>query len=96
MASSVIKAGRLFQRTVTVPWSVSGSSTYNTNLYTIINADLPSGYRCVGIVGFELGQNQQMLVNCRYVDDNYSFQIRNMATADRSGTATIYYLCTPN
>jgi len=96
MASSVIKADALFVRSVTVPWSVSGSGTYTTNLYTIINNDLPSGYKCLGIVGFDVGQNQQMLVHCLYKNDSLSFYIRNMATSDRSGTATIQYLCAPN
>ena len=93
MAGGKISMRGLFVRELTVPMTVPGNSESHINIYPLINNDMPSGYKCYGIVGFGSGQQQIVVTNCRYIDHNWSFQLRNNATASQTVNATIYYLC---
>lgn len=91
-----ILGSELTTRTVTITYSASANDTYNANLKTIIDNDLPSGYKCVGITGVQSGSNACMVYAYRYVNSSYALGIRNVtATAVSSVTATIEYLCKP-
>ena len=94
MATSKIKAEGLFTRSISLSWTLSGSSASNFDIKTLIDNDLPQGYRCLGTVGYDTGQNQQLVSRCQY-EGSISFTMRNIATEERSGTATIRYLCAP-
>lgn len=92
--STLNDAFKSFQvRTVFIQYTVSNNGNHNANLKTLIDADMPSGYRCLGVAGYTTNDPNVVATSIRYVDSNYSFQIREFATAQISQTAQILYLC---
>lgn len=81
---------------VTISYSLASGAQYNTNLKTLIDSNLPSGYRCIGISGFTTGDIRVYFVSCFYGNSNYSFQIKNTSTNTVSENATVYYLYARN
>lgn len=93
--ASILNSG-LVTRVVTITYSASANDTYNTNLRTIIDNDLPSGYECMGITGVQSGNKDCMVYAFRYVNSSYALGIRNISsTAVSDATAIIEYLCKP-
>jgi hypothetical protein len=86
------KVNSLEMRSVTWAYSCNAGEATNTNLKTIIDADLPSGYACLGVTGFTTNQIDIVPTSLRYVNSNYSCQLRNVGTTNRSNTLTVYYL----
>lgn len=84
-----------FSATRTVQWeySLTANGNANTNLYTLINGDLPSGSKFLGIAGFTSGNVQVATISARYSDSVYSLQVRNLSSSTQTGTFTVYYLC---
>ena len=83
-------------RRIDIPYSMTANGQFNTNLYTLINADLPSGWTYLGIAGFSTNEKMVYVVGCYYADSSWSFQIANAsATAYNNKTAYVYYLATP-
>ena len=80
-------------RSITVPYTAAASTQYNTNLYTLINADLPSGYTCLGIVGNSTSSQYVYFIGCYYANSAYSFQVKNISTSSVTENAIIKYLC---
>lgn len=80
-------------RTIFIQYTLSNNGNYNVNLKTLIDADTPSGYRCLGVVGYTTNDVNVVATSVRYTDSNYSFQIREFATAQISSTAQVFYLC---
>lgn len=80
-------------RTVFIQYTVSNNGNHNANLKKLIDADMPSGYRCLGVAGYTTNDSNVVATSIRYVDSNYSFQIREVATAQISQTAQVLYLC---
>ena len=77
-----------------IPYSCNPGYQFNTNLKNIIDSDMPSGYKCLGIVGFTTSSTNVLPVSVRYSLSNYSFQLRSVQTAETvTETATVYYLC---
>ena len=92
--STLNDAFKSFQvRTIFIQYTLSNNGNYNTNLKTLIDADMPSGYRCLGVVGYATNDINVVVISMRYTDSNYSFQIREFATAQISNTAQVFYLC---
>lgn len=83
----------LEMRSVSVNYTIPGSGQYNDNLYSIVNADLPAGKKCLGIVGFTSNSENVLIDSIRYENSAYSFQMRNLSSSATSNTAFIYYLC---
>ena len=80
-------------RTVSIPYTVASNSSFYTNLKTIIDADLPSGYVCLGIVGFTTNDVAVLVMGVYYASTNYSFQVANTASRSITNTAYVRYLC---
>lgn len=80
--------------TKTISWNytVSGSSSTNTNLKTLIDADRVDGDVIVGIVGFTTSDVRVVPVSIRYADNNYSGQIVNLSGSSVTGSVEITYL----
>lgn len=79
---------------VPLPSTFASGATYNTNLKTIIDADLPSGKKCIGIVGYDSAGASILLSQIRYVNNSYSFNCINTASYSYSDkTAHVSYLC---
>ena len=97
MASSKItkqKTGVL--REIQVQYSIAGNSTYNANLKTLIDADMPSGYQFGGLGGFSSNNVNVVINNCGYHDSAYSLQMWNRSsTATGSQIARIFYIAQP-
>lgn len=92
--STLNDAFKSFQvRTIFIQYTLSNNGNYNVNLKTLIDADIPSGYRCLGVVGYTTNDVNVVATSVRYTDSNYSFQIREFATAQISSTAQVFYLC---
>lgn len=80
-------------RTVSIPYTVAANSSFYTNLKTIIDEDLPSGYVCLGIVGFTTNDVGVLVMGIYYASTNYSFQVANTASRNITNTAYVRYLC---
>ena len=80
-------------RSIGVPYTIAANGQWNTNLYTIINEDLPSGYEVLGIVGLTTNDVSVYPVSFQYYNGNYSFQIKNITSTSITGNATVRYLC---
>lgn len=96
MAVSTIKAKGIIQRSVGVSVSVGGNGTGNTNIYSVINNDCPSGYRPIGLSGLTTNNLNIIPVAFRYVDGAYSLQLRNLSSSAVTASVTVYYLAQPN
>ena len=79
---------------VPLPATFAANSTYNTNLKTIIDADLPTGKKCIGIVGYDSAGGMIVFSQLRYANNSYSFQCVNVSSsAYTNKTASVTYLC---
>ena len=79
-------------RTVTYTYTVGYGQRVNTNLKTLIDADLPAGATFAGIVGFQSGDASAVISAAFYANNNYSLCINNIGGSTISDkTATIYY-----
>lgn len=93
--TSTIKANAINSvvvRQVTYSYSTGAYGDDYTNLKTLIDADLPSGYTCLGIVGFTSNSGSVVISSARYVDSNWSLQMRNLGSGTISNNAIIYYM----
>ena len=81
------------ERKVTWNTTVSANGSTNTNLKTLIDADVPSGYKYVGISGFTTNDVYLTLTSARYYDTSYSLQVSNRYNTSRTTTVEVYYLC---
>lgn len=95
MAVSVIKNLRPIVRNITVSVTTAGSGTGNENIYTLINADCPSGYVPLGIVGFTTNNQNVIVISARYVNGPVALQTRNLGSTAVTSDVVIYYLATP-
>lgn len=83
----------LSARSIGIPYTIAANGQWNTNLYTLINQDLPSGYEVLGIVGLTTNDVSVYPVSFQYYNGNYSFQIKNIKNESITGNATVRYLC---
>lgn len=80
-------------RELTLPYTVAGNASFYTNLKTKIDATLPSGNVCLGVVGFSTNNGSVFPLNVRYVNSDYSLQFKNTSSSSVSTNAIIQYLC---
>lgn len=80
-------------RSVSYVYSIPAGGNTNTNLKELIDADLPTGKTCLGVVGLASNDVFVVVCNAYYGSSAYSLQIRNIGESTRSNTARIYYLC---
>lgn len=83
-------------RSIQVPYTCEANGQFNTNLKTLIDADLPSGYTVLGVVGFTTNDVNVYTVACRYYNTAYSLQVKNIYTASISNNVVVTYLAKPN
>ena len=80
-------------RYVTWDYSIAAGISDNRNLKTLIDANIPSGKRFLGIVGFTTNSANVVPTSMRYEDTNYSWQLRNVGASLQEAKAYAYYLC---
>lgn len=96
MASSVIKNRNPVLREMQFLYSIPASSTYNTNLKTKIDDDLPSGYKFDGLIGYATNNVNVIVTNFGYYDSQYSLQMVNRtASALNNITFRLFYRILP-
>lgn len=83
-------------RSIQVPYTCEANGQFNTNLKTLIDADLPSGYTVLGIVGFTTNDVNVHMIACRYYNTAYSLQIKNIHTISISNNVVVTYLAKHN
>lgn len=88
MASSVIKHTQPRVREISFNYTIGANSTYNVNLKTLIDNNLPSGYRFCGLCGYASNNVQVLTTNFGYYDSNYSLQLANRSNS--AITSTLY------
>lgn len=93
MATSIIKNIKPTIRTISIAYSIAANGNFNTNLKTLIDNDMPSGYMYGGIGGWTTNSNNVFMNSCNYGDSAYSFQLGSMAAA--SGNALVSYMAVP-
>ena len=95
MASSVIKNSGIYRGRVNYSYSMGANGNANTNLKTLIDANVPSGYECIGICGYATNSVYVQVCNCYYSDSPYSLQLSNRANSTQAETCAIFYLAMP-
>lgn len=80
-------------RSVTWAYTIAANSNTNTNLYTLINNDLPSGATCLGVVGFSTNDVNVVPIAMQYYNSNYSARLRNSSNSSVSNSLNVRYLC---
>ncbi len=80
-------------RSITWAYTIDANSSTNTNLYTLINNDLPSGATCLGVVGFSTNTVNVVPIAMQYYNSNYSAQLRNISNSSISNNLNVRYLC---
>ena len=97
MASSkIIKQRVSIQREIAITYSIPGSSTFNTNLKTAIDNDMPSGYEFGGLAGFATNDINAVVNNLGYYDSAYSLQLWNRASsAIAEKNMRLFYMAQP-
>ncbi len=95
MAVSTIKRTSTGFEERQVDWSVTvpANGNNNTNLKTLIDADLPSGKRFLAITGFSTNDVSVVMIACRYANSSYSLQVVNISASSRTTTVGVRYLC---
>ena len=83
-------------KVLNVNYSISANDSYNTNLKTLIDADLPSGHKCIGISGFTTNDINVLPISVRYENSQYSLQMRNISSSSKTEHVDVYYMYTPN
>ena len=86
-------ASDLTERKVTWPVTVAANNNNNTNLKTLIDSDIPSGYKYVCISGFSTNDVQLIPIAVRYTDSAYSLQVANRSNTSRTSNVEINYIC---
>lgn len=96
MATSVIKkitATSPIIKEIQHSYSISANSTYNTNLKTLIDNNMPSGYHFGGLCGYSSNSVQVITTNFGYYDSAYSLQLANRSNSAIGNTVyRIFYL----
>ena len=80
-------------RVLQIQYTVNANSSTNFNLYTRINADLPNGYTCLGIVTVATNNINVYANNAGYYNSDYSLQLNNTSNSSVSTNVRIDYLC---
>ena len=97
MATSIIKTASQIVKELQITYTINANSTYNTNLKSLIDGEMPSGYHFGGLCGFSSNNIQVKTTNCGYYDSAYSLQLANRSnTAISSTTYRLFYLAIPN
>ena len=77
MSTSTIKNRYPKTKSFNVTLNIPANGSANANLKTLIDADMPSGCTCLGVVGFTTNDQSLFPISVRYADTAYSLQIRN-------------------
>ena len=91
MAISKI-SGKTQIRTVQKSVSISANGTAHFNLKTLIDADLPSGYRYGGLAGYDTGSASVFAIAVRYGDTDYSMHLKSIYSGALTPTVSVYYV----
>lgn len=92
--SGIVSSLEMRQVSVPLPATFASGATYNTNLKTIIDADLPTGKKCIGIIGWDSSGASILVSQLRYVNNSYSFHcINTSSSAYTNKSAQVHYLC---
>lgn len=80
-------------RKVNFSYSIAANGNTHGNLYTLINNNMPSGYRFLAFAGFNTASVHVFMSNMRYVNSDYSIELRNVSNTTVTQTSDIFYLC---
>ena len=81
------------ERIITYAYTVNANSYGSTNLKALIDADLPSDYKCIGISGISSNSYDVVTIQALYKDSSFSLQYRNLVGTQKSQIYEIHYLC---
>ena len=81
------------ERSVNYSYTLAANGTDATNLKTLIDADVPTGYKFLSISGFTSNNSNAYIYTARYYNNNYSLALKNTSDSALTGEAVIYYLC---
>lgn len=90
------KIATLTLRNINWNYTVSAHGEAHTNLKTLIDNDIPAGYKYLGIAGYRTNNGNVVINAVIYLDSGYSLQIINNASSDISNSVNIQYLCIAN
>ena len=82
----------LIVRSISFSYTVNANGQYNTNIKTKIDEDIPSGYSCIGIVGYTTNSQSVFPVALTYSNSSYSLQLRNISSSQVTETVFVSYL----
>jgi len=76
-------------------YTVAASGTYTLNLKTTVDGSIPSGYKCIGIVGFRTGNDNVVPIRIEYQNNASSLTLRNLTNVSQHGTWGVDVLIIP-
>lgn len=87
---------KIYRGSVTSTLTVSANGSNFTNLSTLINDNMPSGYEFLCISGFTTNSQYIVPVSLRYVNTEYSLQVKNVSSNQQTAQIIIYYVAITN
>ena len=77
---------------VTFPYTVNANSQGYVNAWSYATRNVPYGFSLVGFVGYSTNNPNVVMISCRAVNSQYSFEFRNISGSRISGTGVVYAL----
>lgn len=99
MATSTIKkSAGLSPQIVLIEhnYTINANSTYNTNLKTLVDNNMPNGYHFGGLCGYASNNVQVLTTNFGYYDSAYSLQLANRGNSQASNMFRIFFIAIPD
>lgn len=82
----------LITKKVAISVSLSGNGEYATNLKTLLDNSAPSGYSCIGISGYNIGNGEVYASNLCYNDSGDSLYLHNTTQYEKTLYVIVYGL----
>lgn len=99
MATSTIKkSAGLSPQIVAIQlnYTINANSTYNTNLKTLVDNNMPNGYHFGGLCGYASNNVQVLTTNFGYYDSAYSLQLANRGGSQITNIFRIFFIAIPD
>ena len=77
-------------------YNAPANNTAQTSLKSLIDADLPSGYKFGGLAGFSTNNTGVLPMSIMYSDSTYSLRLRNITNAAVNTSCNIMYVAIKN
>ena len=94
MATGTLKrtSNKIEMRNISISYNCPANGQFNKSLKALIDAELASGERFIGIAGFTTNDTSIVPISIYYGSGNYSLQLANRSSSTISNIASVFYL----